>query len=907
MATTFNWLYLGSTAAVLDPTEGNTLAEGAALLVGQTYGSPADPLFTHVTSATVNDLGGTAGVIDQDNAVSNDTFTTDIGAGPTTLTFDASVIYNATITYVNGTTATITAVIVQDTAGNLFLAPEITANADSTAMQALPIRSLTLNSVNGDTFSGMTADRFVTGFDDGVVDGTAGADLIDTGYVEPATSGSDRVDGNDAVLPGTVGNDDLIRAGAGNDTVHAGLGNDTVDGGTGNDLLFGDAGGDSLLGGAGNDTIHGDTPPATATQEHLSWIAQGGNGTNLAGGFTQDTGGMNVTATFVNNGGNTGIATSTTTQFTGGGPFAANSGVLLQGGAGPNVTNTLTFNAEAGSGLSSSVSNVSFRINDVDAGGWRDVITITAFDVNGNPVSVTITPSGNDTVSGNTVTAGNGGDQASSAGGSVLVTIPGPVHSVQISYSNSGGSSQSLWLTDVHFTTIPGTPAAGNDTIDGGDGADLILAEGGDDTIRLTGTFGNDTITGGETGETAGDLIDASNLTQNTTLSFTGNEAGTLSDGTSTASFSEIERFTLGSGNDTVNAAAATGGVTVDAGAGADLITGGSGNDTLTGGAGANSIAGGAGDDEIHLGAGDGEDDVIDINNGDGSDIVFDFVAPTDNGDGTFTAFDRLDVSNLTDAQGNPVNIGDVTVTDTNGDGTGDAILTFPGGESITLVGVLPAQVDSGAELHALGIPCFTRGTRIATPQGERAIETLRAGDKVWTLDHGSQVIRWAGSRRVAAIGALAPILIPAGCLGNSRDLRVSPQHRMLIGGWQAELLFSSHEVLVAACHLVDGRRIRPVAGGEVEYFHILFDRHEIVLAEGAPSESLHPGEQALGALDAVARGEVLALFPELAGATAGPGRPTARRVLKAHEAAILMGGDRARDTQARRPAARRA
>ena len=107
MATTFNWIYLGTTTVRIDPTEGNTNAENAAALVGQAYGSATDPLYTHITSATMIDNGGSNTALDQNNSASNDQFSTNIGAGVQTFTFDASIVYDATVTYADGTTGTV--------------------------------------------------------------------------------------------------------------------------------------------------------------------------------------------------------------------------------------------------------------------------------------------------------------------------------------------------------------------------------------------------------------------------------------------------------------------------------------------------------------------------------------------------------------------------------------------------------------------------------------------------------------------------------------------------------------------------------------------------------------------------------------------------------------------------------
>lgn len=104
-------------------------------------------------------------------------------------------------------------------------------------------------------------------------------------------------------------------------------------------------------------------------------------------------------------------------------------------------------------------------------------------------------------------------------------------------------------------------------------------------------------------------------------------------------------------------------------------------------------------------------------------------------------------------------------------------------------------------------IPCFVAGARIAVPGGEPPVETLCPGDLVLTRDHGPQPIRWAGARRVAALGPLAPVRIAAGTLGAHRTLLVSPQHRILLRGAALELMFGLPEALAAAKDLVDGAR----------------------------------------------------------------------------------------------------
>ncbi len=167
---------------------------------------------------------------------------------------------------------------------------------------------------------------------------------------------------------------------------------------------------------------------------------------------------------------------------------------------------------------------------------------------------------------------------------------------------------------------------------------------------------------------------------------------------------------------------------------------------------------------------------------------------------------------------------------------------------------------------------CFGRGTEIMTDSGVKLVEDLNVGDLVETFDNGLQEIRWIGSSKVNSAGLrmkpkLFPIRIGKGSLGSSlpeKELIVSPQHRVLISSKIAKRIFDTAEVLVAANKLVgiDGIKIMNEVT-EVEYFHILFDQHELVFANGIVVESLLPGKQALKAVGQEAREEIIELFPE--------------------------------------------
>jgi len=144
-----------------------------------------------------------------------------------------------------------------------------------------------------------------------------------------------------------------------------------------------------------------------------------------------------------------------------------------------------------------------------------------------------------------------------------------------------------------------------------------------------------------------------------------------------------------------------------------------------------------------------------------------------------------------------------------------------------------PSSVALGSEQ----VSCYAAGTRILTPRGEIAVEQLREGDRVVTARDGGRLapVRWIGHRTLAPARHprpwdVAPIRLRAGALAPgrpSRDLLLSPDHALFLGG-----------VLIRARDLLNGATVVQEHVAEVTYYHVELDRHDVLLAEGVPSES---------------------------------------------------------------------
>ncbi|WP_172677905.1 Hint domain-containing protein [Ruegeria sp. 6PALISEP08] len=204
--------------------------------------------------------------------------------------------------------------------------------------------------------------------------------------------------------------------------------------------------------------------------------------------------------------------------------------------------------------------------------------------------------------------------------------------------------------------------------------------------------------------------------------------------------------------------------------------------------------------------------------------------------------------------------------------------VTVPGPlDQITLTNFDPDQQHGWLFLTTgdIGdVVCFTNGTQIETDDGPKSVEDLVPGDRVLTRDNGYQPLRWIGRKEVSTDRLrenrkLRPVRIKAGALSSGlpcRDLVVSRQHRMLAVSEIARRMFGALEILVPAHKLTELPDVEvedPVQ--PITYYHLLFDGHEIIYAEGTPTESMHTGPEAMKTLPPEALEEIFQLFPELA------------------------------------------
>lgn len=566
-------------------------------------------------------------------------------------------------------------------------------------------------------------------------------------------------------------------------------------------------------------------------------------------------------------------------------------------------------------------------LDTITAGGGNDLV------YGGTEADSLAGEAGNDHIygdAGNDALSGGSGDDAL-FGGTEADFLSGDDGNDQL-YGDAG--SDTLHGGMGSDTLYGGTEADG---VFGDDGNDVLFGDAGTDTLR--GGTGDDTLYGGtESDSLAGDdgndklYVDAGSDTV-----FGGAGDDSLYGG------ADPDSLSADAGNDLIDGG--TGADRLDAGDGNDTVYGGDDPDSVYGGSGADLVYGGAGSDWLMHGsgedtiyAGDGDDVVDDVDGarlagrnlvygGEGADRVYtgwdadtayggagsDFISGEEGNDLILggAGADQLYGGSDRDSfvmldgdfvQGDVVNGGDggddFDTLDLSGYGWArtDIAYTSPDNES----GTVTLYDPNGAVLGTMTfteieqvVPCFTAGTQVDTPEGPRAVESLRSGDLVLTLDAGPQPVRWVGQRKLGLADlvndpSLQPVQIDAHALGVNvpdRAIRVSPQHRVLFGGAACELNFGTEEVLVPAIQLVGCRkasqRLCPV-----NYVHLMFDRHQIVRTHGIWSESYQPGERTVDGMPDPQRDELLRLFPELC----VPGSyPAARVTLKGYETRVLL------------------
>ncbi|WP_371171656.1 Hint domain-containing protein [Aliiroseovarius sp. 2305UL8-7] len=330
-------------------------------------------------------------------------------------------------------------------------------------------------------------------------------------------------------------------------------------------------------------------------------------------------------------------------------------------------------------------------------------------------------------------------------------------------------------------------------------------------------------------------------------------------------------------------------GDSIAGGAGNDTIFGELGDDTLDGGANDDLLNGGAGDDQMTGGSGNDRFELADGSSGSatGHDSITDFNAGNTGAldDGNQSNNDFVDLSSYYNATNlaawNAANPGQQysnPLAWMRADQADDGILNateagWDASTSLTIQNGGTAVAGTDLTFDNTNVVCFNRGTIIATKNGPALIENLQPGDMVRTMDHGYQPLRLALKRKLRQRALienekLRPVNISAGALGNNlpeTDLLISRQHRMLVSSPICKRMFGDENALVA------GLRLTELPGiyidhhvSEVEYYHLVFDQHEIIIANGAFSESFFPGPEALKALTEKALEEITTLFPML-------------------------------------------
>lgn len=272
----------------------------------------------------------------------------------------------------------------------------------------------------------------------------------------------------------------------------------------------------------------------------------------------------------------------------------------------------------------------------------------------------------------------------------------------------------------------------------------------------------------------------------------------------------------------------------------------------------------------------------------DGGALNFQITAPTSSANNNYEGIALTDTSGASNVVLDSYDIGQgANISPNNGAAAGGGSST----NAPTSGNNNAIQIDENGVISysstTRGVVCFAAGTQIQVPGGLCSVEDIEVGDPIVTADSGIPHVTWLALRCVDGRRDLAPVVIRKGTLGAKSDLYVSPQHRIRISGWQAQLYFGADEVLVPAISLVNGQTVLQQPCNEVTYVHFMFDQHEVVISYGVATESFFPGKQAVDMLEENSLNELLKIFPELSNNSQGYGE-TVKPVVRGSEARVL-------------------
>ena len=854
-------------------------------------------------SGTADTITGNAG--DNTITVTGGVDTVDGGAGDDdrlVVDYSSSAAVTATMTTFSGTPGTVAI-----TAGSIEHFTVLTGGG---------IDTITLTTSDGDNYidTGEGASTVVVGNGDNVIVGGSGIDTLTFG------NGNNTIDAG----YGTIGAS-TITGGSGNNTILGSDGIDTIALGGGNNRIVAGDGANTITVGptfAGNNVI--------IAGSGIDTITVGGGGNCIDAGFGT-TGANTITASATGTGNNSILGSDgidTIVVGHGDNYIAAGDGAnTITAGSGNNfITAGDGVDTITAMGGNNVIEAGDIGVNTVTTGVGNDVVET------GGGADVIATGAGDDIIKdaggAGSVVAGDGHDRLIYDFSASTAAVTNTVVDVAGTASGLMGATTYAGVEEFHITGGSGTDSitsgAGADVLDGGAGADTLIAGEGSDVIY--GGVG-DVITGGEDADGNDHDVLVLNGLGAGTVTF---DVGSTEDGTFTLdaggsiSFTGIEDIvfdatTITTLEDTPLVAAV----------GTTVATFEVGNTTYIAGATASRTEG-----DLTINADgtytftpapnyNGPAPVINYTDSVGvtSSLFIDVTAVDEitphcftgdapivtitedaNNDGSLSVAELSGQINVQIALPGGAFAGD-TLTITNPDGTTTAVIltvdqivageilvafaTPAAGQTITVSADVNSILGtSGTGTDAAMVVCFVRGTLIATADGDIPVEDLKVGDLVKTLDHGQQPLRWVGQRHLDALeltenANLRPIRIRKDVVSAGEgvgDLVVSPQHRILIASKIAQRMFGNTEILVPAKQLlaIEGVDIADDLE-DVTYFHILFDQHEMVYANGVPSESLHLGPMAQRSLTPAGREEIHALFPEVASPTFMPSlcRPT--------------------------------